>query len=71
MIIIMAIYIAQLQYKYAILCCIIITPAVAQWPHRPLKALQGINSYQVPIYYIGVDRDCCGQNALSTGIHTK
>ena len=34
------------------------------------KALQGINTCRVPIYYTWVERDNCGQNALSKGIRT-
>ena len=30
--------------------------------------IQGIHSYQLPIYYTWVERDNCGQNALSKGI---
>ena len=35
------------------------------------KSIEGINSCQVPIYYTWVERDNCGQNALSRGIHIE
>ena len=36
-----------------------------------LRAFEGINSCWVPIYYTWVERDNCGQNALSKGVRTE
>ena len=47
---------------------ITITLALAELPVG--KALQGINSCQVPIYYTWIESDNCGQNTLSKKGHT-
>ena len=63
-------YIAHIQM--ASLCARgIITPALAPMQPFSAKSIQGINSCWVPIYYTWVERDNCGQNALSKGIHTE
>ena len=36
-----------------------------------LRAFEGINSCWIPIYYTWVERDNCGQNALSKGVRTE
>ena len=69
----MVIYTVQvLLWKYNILCCSIITPAVAKQPCKHLKALEGIISNH--LLHLGrerqLKRDNYGQIALSRGICT-
>ena len=49
----------------------IITPALAPMQRFSAKSIEGINSCWVPIYYTWVERNNCGQYALSMGVRTE
>ena len=46
-------------------------PRFCRAAYRHSNTLQGINTCRVPINYTKVERDNCGQNALSKGIRTE
>ena len=52
--------------------CIIYYPSVS--PHAASfssKSIEGTQSFRVPIYFTWVERDDCGENALSRGIRNQ